>query len=331
MVFMRILFVTSRFPTEATPGDSPCIDQQRTALQSLGHKVDLLYINSQQSKFNYLKAVLQLIWMTQITNRYDIVHAHYGSYCGMVACLQRRTPIVITFRGDDVLDQRERSMSQRVARLASAVIVMTDQLKETLGRDDAHIIPYGIDLEVFRPCPQAEARRMLGLPSDLPLVLFPYNPERTPKRFDLILQAVDLLKGEFPDLRVVAVHDKPHATVATYMNACDVLALASESEGAPVAVREAMACNLPVVSVDVGDVAKVIGATEGCYLVKREPGDISKKLAQVLKTRVRTNGWLAAQKINVSQAAVDVAGVYETVVRKGSTHRQVHFKSYSVD
>jgi glycosyltransferase involved in cell wall biosynthesis len=324
---MRVLFVTNRYPTEATPGNSPCIHQQRIAIQKLGYEVDVLFINSEQSKVNYLKAILQVFWATQVTNRYDLVHAHYGFYCGLVACMQWHTPVVVTFRGSDILYRRERSISQLVAKLASAVIVMTEEMKQILGRNDAHIIPYGIDLDIFSPRPQAEARQTLGLPSGVPLILFPYNPGRTLKRFDLILQATDLLKEEFPDIRVMAIHDQPHATVAIYMNACDVLVLTSEREGAPVAVREAMACNLPIISVDVGDVANVIGASEGCYLVRRDSEAISRKLAQVLRTRKRTNGCLAAQKMSMSQSAVDVAAIYETALRKGSTRRYASLRA----
>ena len=54
------------------------------------------------------------------------------------------------------------------------------------------------------------------------------------------------------------------------MNAADALVLASHSEGSPNAIKEAMAVNLPVITVDVGDAVDVIGATEGCYVVPRD-------------------------------------------------------------
>ena len=59
------------------------------------------------------------------------------------------------------------------------------------------------------------------------------------------------------------------------MNAADVLLLTSDAEGSPMVVKEAMACNVPVVSTAVGDVADVIGGTEGCYITQPGPGAMS--------------------------------------------------------
>jgi glycosyltransferase involved in cell wall biosynthesis len=310
---MRVLFVTNRYPTDETPGSSPCVAQQRRALQRLGYEVDLLFINSEQTTLNYLKAMWRVFWASQVKNQYDLIHAHYG-YCGVVARMQFRCPVIVTFRGSDVLLGRERLLSWLVARCVDTTIVMTKEMKRVLGRSDAHVIPYGIDLDLFKPRPQAEARRALGLPLETPLVLFPYDPGRGLKRFDLVQQAVTILREEFPDIQVLAIYDKPHEAVATYMNACDVMVLTSKSEGAPVAVREAMACNLPIVSVDVGDVADIIRGTKGCYICRRTPDDIAAKLAQLLKARKRTNGRLTVSGLDLSKAAVAVANVYQELL-----------------
>lgn len=316
---LRVLFVTNHYPTDETPGNSPCVEQQRRSIQRLGHDVDVLFINGEETKLNYLKAMGRVFWASQVENRYDLIHAHYGC-CGVVARVQFRCPVVITFRGSDVLRRSERLLSWLVARCVESTIVMTEEMKRLLGRNDAHVIPYGIDLDLFRPRTQAEARRALGLPSGIPLVLFPYDPKRTLKRFDLVEQAVASLKGEFPDIQVLAIHDKPHETVADYMNACDVMVLASDSEGAPVAIREAMACNLPIVSVDVGDVPDIIRDTDGCYICKRTPDDIAAKLAQVLWARKRTNGGLSVLRLSLSKAAVEVTTVYQELVAETSGH-----------
>lgn len=317
---MRILIVTNRYPTAETPGASPCIEQQRRALQRLGYHVGVLFFDGPRSKLNYLKAMMQVFWAAQVRNQYDIIHAHYG-YCGVVARMQFRCPVVVTFRGSDVLSRRERPLSWLVARCVDRVIVMTDEMKRVLGRNYACVIPYGIDLDLFQPRARAEARRELGLPLEIPLVLFPYNPERALKRFDLVEQAVAALEGEYPDIQVLAIYDKPHKAVASYMNACDVMVLASDTEGAPNAIREAMACNLPIVSVDVGDVADIIQDTEGCYICRQTPDDIAAKLAQVLKTRKRTHGRLAVSRLNLSKAAVAVATVYQELLPEAPAGR----------
>ena len=67
------------------------------------------------------------------------------------------------------------------------------------------------------------------------------------------------------------------------MNAADLLVLASQFEGSPNAVKEAMATNLPVVAVNVGDTAGLIGQTEGCHLVSRHAGEIAAKIVEVCR------------------------------------------------
>lgn len=312
---MRVLFVTNEYPTKDTPGASPCVLEQQVALKKMGYDVDVLFIDKNKSNLNYLKAALSVFWNAQIRRRYDVIHAHYGFYCGLTARLQWRVPVVVTYRGSDVMWSREQPISRFVARHINQSVVMTDEMKQQLGREDALIIPYGIDLELFKPVPQEEARKKLNLPLDMPLILFPYDPGRTLKRFDLVEQAAALLKAEFPDVQVLAIHNEPHENIAAYMNACDVMVLTSKREGAPVAIREAMACNLPIVSVDVGDVAEVIKGTEGCYLVKHDAADIAEKLALVLRSRQRTNGRLAAQKMSLDQSAAQVAAIYSKIVQ----------------
>lgn len=322
---MRVLFVTNHYPTDEAPGNSPCLEQQRRALQRLGYDVDVLFINGEQTKLNYLKAMWRVFWFSQIKGQYDLIHAYY-SYCGVVARMQFRCPVVVTFRGSDVLSRRERPLSWLVARCIDRVIVMTEEMKQLLGKPDARVIPCGIDPDLFKPREQTESRNALNLPLEVPLVLFPYDPQRRMKRFDLVEQAVDRVKSDFPDIQVLAIYDKPHEAVAAYMNACDALVLASDYEGAPAVVREAMACNLPIVSVDVGDVAHIVAHTEGCHICRQAPDDIAAKLAQVLRSRQRTNGRQAVLHLDLSKTATDVDTIYQELTAKTlgrSSHRGV--------
>lgn len=309
----RILFVTNQYPTSTHPGAGPCIELQKQSLMHLGFVVDVLFFDGPASRWNYLRAMARLFWIVQIRKRYDLVHAHYG-LSGIVARAQFRCPVVVTFRGSDVLAARERPISRLVARNVDRSIVMTEEMRQLLGQEDAKVIPYGIDLEMFKPVPQSIARQELGMASKPPVVLFPYDPRRPEKRFDLVERAVALLRSKFPDIELLAVFGKKHEEIVDYMNACDVMALTSDTEGAPVAIREAMACNLPIVSVDVGDAAKVIRNVSGCYVCSRAPEDIAAKLASVLNERKRTNGRLAALEFDLSRSAADLAAIYQELL-----------------
>ena len=98
------------------------------------------------------------------------------------------------------------------------------------------------------------------------------------------------------------------------MNAADVLVLASLFEGSPNAVKEAMAVNLPVVTVEVGDTADLIGPTEGCYLVPRDAEAIAARIVEVCQRGARTAGreWIA--RLSMERVARQIVDLYQTVV-----------------
>src|SRR5512147_269356 len=107
---MRILFVTNNYPTPKAPGDSPCVEQQKQSLEDLGIDVDVLFFDGMRNRLNYLKGALRVFWNVQIRRRYDLLHAHYG-FSGAVARMQISCPVIVTFRGSDVLTPRERPVS----------------------------------------------------------------------------------------------------------------------------------------------------------------------------------------------------------------------------
>ncbi len=310
---MKILFVTSRYPTPATPGDSPVIAQQKKSLEALGHTVDVFYIHSQGSKLTYLPALLRMLWQA---GGYDVIHGHYGWLTALVARFQFRTPVVITFRGDDVLNPREGWLSRKLVQMIDASITMSDEMKEKLGRADTLVLPYGIDAQVFRPMPRADMRKQLGLHPTKPLIMYAFHPSRPTKNFPLVEQSLELLKKDIPDVELIAIHDKPHDVVAQYMNACDVLINTSNWEGSPSSVREALSCNLPVVGVDAGDIKAHIVGVEGCHLVERDAVQIAARLKEVLQSGKRCNGRVVAEKLSLEACARQVERVYERVVKK---------------
>ena len=153
----------------------------------------------------------------------------------------------------------------------------TEGRRTKLGVSRAHVLPGGLDFELFRPRPSPEVRRQLGLPEDKRLVLWA-GVDRPDKRFDLALEAMQQLGRRVPDAELVKLSGKPHHLVAQYMSACDVLLLTSDSEGSPNVVKEAMASDLAVVATAVGDVPELIEGTDGCHVTSQDTDDIAAKL-----------------------------------------------------
>jgi glycosyltransferase involved in cell wall biosynthesis len=256
-----------------------------------------------------------------------LIHAHFG-LSGWVARLQSRVPVVVSFMGDDVLGRPTRSgritlaghflriSGFILARLATSVIVKSRQMASKLRLPSAHIIPNGVDLNLFRPMEQAQARKMLGLDPGKKFVLFPYNPNEARKRFDLIQAAVSLAREQVPTLELLVARGLPQGQIPIYMNAADVLVMASTLEGSPNAVKEAMATNLPVISVDVGDAAELIGSTAGCYLVRREAAAMAEKIVEICRRGGRTNGRDGIRRLSMEAVAQQIVEVYAAALRR---------------
>lgn len=319
----RILVVTNLWPTESDPGYGSFVQAQMESLRPLGVEFDTLFIDGRASRWNYLRGIGRMRALLR-KNRYDLIHAHFG-LSGWVARCQFRVPVVVSFMGDDVLGRPRRdgsitaygrflqASSFLLARMVAASIVKSQEMKSMLRLASTEVIPNGVDLNAFRPIERNEARQALGLDPARKYVLFPYDPAEQRKRYDLIRAAVAEAQAGDPSIEILHVRGVPREQMPLYMNAADVLVLASIFEGSPNAVKEAMAVNLPVVAVDVGDVREVIGHTEGCFIVRREVKPMAEKIVEVCRRGVRTRGREAIARLSIEKVAERVVEVYAKV------------------
>ena len=204
----------------------------------------------------------------------DIVHAHYG-FSGLLANLQRKVPVITTFHGSDINLITNRPFSVLTSLLSKSSIFISQKLSRKLiikGR--SAIIPSGVDLDLFFPVDKVESRKQLGLPIHEKLVLFAGSFDNRIKNYPLAKAATDSLNN----VRLIEMKGYKRKEVALLMNACDMALLTSIHEGSPQFIKEAMACNRPVVSTDVGDVKNIFGNVAGCFITTQDKTDIADKI-----------------------------------------------------
>lgn len=261
-----------------------------------------------------------------------VVHAHFGTVTAMFAALAAPgVPLVITFRGGDLnppspkASVREklraalgRVLSQLAALRAAQMICVSGQLRTRLWwrRNHAVVLPSGVDPEVFAPEPRLRARQRLGWIEAERVILFNAGGDPLIKRLDLARQAVEQAKLHVGGLRMVILDGgTPPAQMPALMNAADCLLLTSDAEGSPTVIQEALACNLPVVSVDVGDTAERLRGVAASHVVARHPEAIARALAGILSPPTRSDGRRKMPEFSSNRIAGELQRIYLDLAR----------------
>lgn len=302
---MKIVFVCRWHGTHA----AAFIDEQKQALESLGHEVR--YITAKKGGVGYIQLYCDL-WHCIRSWQPDIVHAHYG-ICGLVANLQRRVPVVTTYPGSDINDAKIRPISKLCIRLSAYNLFMSQRqmakVSDVLTTDNNRILRYGIMIENFVEMEKAEARERMHLPQNEKLVLFSSKFSRLGKDPDLALAVCRKTGARL--LELTGGYTKEE--MCWLMNAVDAAIVTSKSEGSPQFTKEVMACGCPIVSVDVGDVAEQVEGLGGCYISKtREVEELADLLTKAMAYE-KTKGHEHILKMQLSneQVAKELVKIYD--------------------
>lgn len=344
---MRILVVTNMYPTEEKPSYGIFVKTQMDAVAKRGHELKIVFINGSQSALHYLRGFKEVRKAIQEFQP-DVIHAHYG-LTGFIAALGAiqalKIPLVLSLCGDDVLgtpkevknskhsltlkSQVIRALSRVASYRASKIIVKSEEMARVVrgwGIQDLEVIPNGVDTEFFFPLPQETARRKLGLEMEKKYLLFPHTPYEVRKRVDLAKEITERVKKAGIDVQLLVIYHQKQEKLRDYYSAANCMLLTSEWEGSPNVLKEAMACNLPTVCFDVGDVKWLSEHTEGHYVIPRGDLDsMAQKVVEVLQKNPEANG---RKKIEESLSGLQVArrieGLLEGAVHSGS---KTYFKS----
>lgn len=307
---MKVLFVSSG---NSANGIGIIVKNQGESLKKNG--IDLAFFTIiGKGIIGYMRNIPRLAGQIR-KEQYDIIHAHY-SLSAFVATLSTRKPIIVSLMGSDT---QVTGVMKSLIRIFSkyfwaATIVKSNRMKTMLRLENSAVIPNGVDLDKFVPLTQTEAQNKVSFnPNDKHIIFFS-NPERSEKNISLAREAVNLLnyprKVEFH-----VVYNVEHSMIRYYLYAADVLLLTSHYEGSPNIIKEALACNLPIVATDVGDIRENIETVIGCYIADFVPQDVAEKLKCALDFDQRTTGRkVIEERFDSQMIAVKLNEVYTQVL-----------------
>jgi glycosyltransferase involved in cell wall biosynthesis len=247
---VRVLVVTSLFPTPEHPERGRFVADQVESLRKIDG-VDVEVFRFDPGGASFVTAARELRRKHR-GDEFDVVHAHHGLGGWTARALGSDAPLVVTFHGTDLEHSVVGRMSQALARIATLpATVSTNLARRRLpraGREQrVAVLPVGIDLDRFRRIERSEARMQLGLDPNGRYLLFPSDPARPEKRHD---RASEVAREAGAELLAYGQVDPER--VPLYINAASAVLVTSEREGFGLAALEALACDVPVLSTDVG-------------------------------------------------------------------------------
>lgn len=310
---MKILFIRS-----GNSGIDPISTSQGMSLRKLGQEVVFFDLTGRGIK-GYLSNIPRIRQQARL-EKPDLLHAHY-SLSGIVAALAcTDIPCGVSLMGSDV------NVSGAVTRILlrlfalfswKFVIVKSEEMHRNLGIRKAAILPNGVDRELFYPMDAGQARARLHWDPAKKHILFASDPERPEKNYALARAALDILEKEAQPFDIHFLHGIPFEEVVYHYNAADVLLLTSLHEGSPNVIKEAMACNCPIVATNVGDVADVTAGTAQTCVTSFSAPQIAEALKAILASTARSDGSRRIDRYNSRKIAEKLKEIYRKTLQHG--------------
>lgn len=317
---MKVLFVASGRQGDA----NPIIKNQGESLRRAGVKLEYFVVSGRGWK-SYVKSIKPLRKKVR-EGGYDVVHAHYSwtAYLASIATVGLKVPMVVSLMGNDILDHWWYPVLARIVAKCKpwkAVIVKSQEMKNRVGMPYANVVPNGVNMERFHEMDKAKCVNCIGWDSKKLHVLFPARQEDARKNWPLAFGAVQrIVKSEMCKADEIELHEMngvPNDQTPIMYNAADAVVLPSFYEGSANAVKEAMACNAPLVTTDMGDCRERIEGVEGCYVANTyEVAEFAELLEQALKHgKTKGRERLLADGIADYQIANRLITIYEQVIK----------------
>jgi len=305
------------------------------SIRALGIDVDVIFFDPRETRLHYALNLPSIVGAVR-SGRYDLIHTH-ATYTMILVDIAKRwtrstTPVVFTNHEPEILDTPRRTRtwhpsshlrhSMHVKRYAASradfvIFVSRDLAIRLAVRTPYEVIPCGVDLDKFRLIDKTECRRQIGLPLGKPVIFFPPNAGNRRKRFELARRAYEHVQQQIPDALLVTGGGIDADAMPMYYNAANVMLQTSFIEASPTVVKEALACEVPVVSTDAGDTKEVIRGVPYCWVCPEDARELANRILEANGNRaVGAREHLRRIGLGLDQVARRVVGVYEQILSR---------------
>lgn len=243
-------------------------------------------IHGLEHKMEYLKSIFEVPKLIR-SGKFDIVHIHYGiSGLFMLFMRKPKIPVVVTLHGGDIQIENghpyQIMLTKRIIKRCNFVFSLNDRMKAIVQKynKNTDIIPISVDMKMFSPTNTSRPVEIKDV-----TIIFPASLDREVKNHPLFEQTVKILHNKYGyNVTEVDFDNISHEEVLNHYHNSDLVMLTSFSEGSPGVIKEAMSCNLPIVSTNVGDVANNLKGVENCAVTtKYDPAEMAELADKCLR------------------------------------------------
>lgn len=312
---MRILLV-GRFKPQFPKNILPFVLEQGNAIAELGNEVEYFPIPG-KGFITYFTAYKEL---KKKINEFkpDLIHAHYG-LSGITAVLQSKVPVITTFHNGETLSAVVNFLSSILSLRTKFMVYVAQHIYDLTyfkRKKNYVILPCGIDLHECVITEKEQARKELNFDPNKKYILFGGGFDNLRKNYPLLKAGIELLNRD--DIEVLEMKGLTRLQISKILSACDLFALPTKSEGSPQALKEAMACNCPIVATDVADIKHLLGDLEGHYICSFDPKNVAEQVEKALAFNSRTKGRERIIELGLTNdlVAKKLIEIYKQVINK---------------
>lgn len=304
---MKVLFVYRVYGEDEK---NPVVQNQIKSLKEYG--IDIVeYKIAKGGVLSYGINIIKLLRFS-LSNRFDVTHAHY-SFSGFLALLGSSKPVVCSLMGSDVL--RIDSLKYRLTTFFAKFLWKKTIVKSSeMSIPNSVVVPNGIDLINFRPIDKEEAQDRVNFDkSKINIIFVATDIDADVKNFKLAQEAIYSMEERY---KLHPLSNIDYELLPFYYSAADLLLLTSKSEGSPNVIKEAMACNCPIVSTDVGDVARLNHNNLHCKIVEPNMDSVAKGVISVLNETTPKNSRELVKELSTQKINGQLEKIYKEVANR---------------
>jgi glycosyltransferase involved in cell wall biosynthesis len=280
---MKVLFVTNLFPTENNPDFGVFTKEQIDAVMNSKVSGEIIFINAKENgSIAYWDAYKKI---KRLYKKYDIIHCFHGLSLITAFFATKNIPILVSFLNEIKYESLKKNKLINALLISFYKLIINSKRVYKIFKDrlpvDSNLsvrsfyLPNGVDMTKFYPLSKELACSKLGIDSSKTYILFVSSKDiyRKQKRLDVFRKTIEVLKNKKTNYNFeeLILSNVSRDFCNYYFNAASVHLLTSDYEGSPNSVKEAMCCNTPVVSTNVGNVKQMFQGASNCFISEQNP------------------------------------------------------------